>query len=128
MNKEIAQSKILITSRDDIFNERALLEKEDVEKFKLHGFNKDACDKYLHKKFKGLTDPEKYATQTLELVKPITNLSESNERILPFIVETFATQIYDSSENLYEISQASYSNEKKYECTDGVIDFLYFQS
>lgn len=126
LNKEIAQSKILITSRDDIFNEEYLLEKEHIEKFRLHGFNKEACDKYLQKKFKGLSNPEKYAAQTLELVKPITDLSESNERILPFIIETFATQIYDSSENVQEVSHDSYANEKKYASANGVVDYFVF--
>lgn len=126
LNKEIAQSKILITSRDDIFNEKYLLEKEDIEKFKLHGFNKEACDKYLQKKFKGLSNPEKYVSRTLELVKPITDLSEDNERILPFIIETFATQIYDSKENLQEISHDSYANEKQYASANGVVDYFVF--
>lgn len=126
LNNEIAQSKVLITSRNDIFNNEHFLKKEDIEKFKLHGFDKETCDKYLLKKFNGFSDPKKYANQTLELVKPIADLSGNNERILPFIIDTFATQIYDNSDDAHGISYESYSNEKDYESSIGVVDFFVF--
>ncbi|MFM5113609.1 TIR domain-containing protein [Aeromonas hydrophila] len=126
LNKELGQSKIVITSRNDIFNEKSLLEEDEIEKFKLIGFDRDTCQKFLLKKFKEFIDPQKYCDQVFELVKPISDFSENNDRILPFIVDLFATQVHSGISSDSTISTSKYKEEKTYESNDGVIDYLVF--
>lgn len=126
LNEQLGQSKIIITTRNDVFNEKLLSEDSRIEKFKLLGFDKQTCDKYLMRRFRKYPEPDKLCLQVYDLIKPINEFSKNEDRILPFIIDLFSTQLEDSDTPSGAITFSSFKAEKDYDSNDEVIDYLVF--
>lgn len=126
LNEQLGQSKIIITTRNDVFNEKLLSEDSRIEKFKLLGFDKQTCDKYLMRRFRKYPEPDTLCLQVYDLIKPINEFSKNEDRILPFIIDLFSTQLEDSDTPSGAITFSSFKAEKDYDSNDEVIDYLVF--
>ena len=90
LNKELCSSKIIITTRSDVFDDELMQKCDELKKYTLRGFDSTACRKYLERRFKAYDNPKEVVEKALSHITPIISKDEG-KRILPFVVDLLST-------------------------------------
>lgn len=124
LNSELASCRIIITSRNDVFDADTIDKYDGLTKYNLLGFDREACNKYLIRRFKGYNAPEDMLKKVIANIEPLIS-SDENKRILPFVVDLLSTLVEDSVEdNSLDINLSFHG--KEYECNTGITDYLVY--
>jgi len=123
LNKQLGNGKILLTSRNDIFSGDILLDKDEIKKVTLLGFDKQTCVKYLEKRFRKYPNSANYIELVMKNVSQML-LSEENEHVLPFFIDLISRLVEES--NGVSVDFDLSFNEKKYESNTELIDCLVY--
>lgn len=124
LNSELASCRIIITSRNDVFDADEIEKYDGLTKYNLIGFDLDACNKYLNRRFRGYESPDDMLKKVIANIEPLIS-SDENNRILPFVVDLLSTLVEDSvEENSLDINLSF--RGKKYESNTGIIDYLVY--
>jgi len=123
LNRQLASCKIVITSRNDVFDLTLMEKYEHLDKFQLLGFDESACESYLKKRFRNLPQPEALKRKVLSNIKPLLK-SDENQRILPFVVDLLSSLVEDSSNE--EVSIKLSFDGKNYESNEDITDYLVY--
>ncbi|MDX8130124.1 TIR domain-containing protein [Methylomonas sp. OY6] len=124
LNNELASSKIIVTSRNDVFNEAITAKYENIDKYNLLGFDNKACDKYLKKRFGKYDNSEKMIRKVLSNIEPLI-IKDKDERIMPFIVDLLSSIVEDASENDDIRLDLSFDG-KDYKSNEDITDYLVY--
>tara|TARA_R110002167_G_C12702038_1_gene653666 strand:+ start:5491 stop:8352 length:2862 start_codon:yes stop_codon:yes gene_type:complete len=125
LNKQLTSCKILITSRNDVFDLKLMEKYKNINKYYLLGFDEGACEKYLSRRFRNLDYSEVMKRKVLDNVKPLID-SDDNQRILPFVVDLLSTLAEDSSSDQDSVSIDLTFDGKKYESNEDITDYLVY--
>jgi hypothetical protein len=123
INNQLGNSKIILTSRNDIFAGESLKEKEEIKKLNLLGFDEITCHKYLKKRFKKHPDLNVYCDSVMSHVKQILT-SEENDHVLPFFVDLISELVEENEGK--EINFDLSLQDKNYESNSEIIDCLVY--
>ncbi|AVQ86232.1 hypothetical protein C7R88_02250 [Plesiomonas shigelloides] len=123
LNCQLASCKIVITSRNDVFDFELMEKYEHFDKYQLLGFDESACESYLTRRFRTLQHPEALKQKVLSNIRPLLK-SDENQRILPFVVDLLSSLAEDSSND--EVSIALSFDGKKYESNEDITDYLVY--
>ncbi|MES2675141.1 MAG: TIR domain-containing protein [Pseudomonadota bacterium] len=123
LNSQLASCKVVITSRNDVFD-LALMEKyEHLHRFQLLGFDEAACESYLKRRFRHLSQSESLKNKVLSNIRPLLQ-SDEKQRILPFVVDLLSSLAEDSSDE--DVSIDLSFNGKNYESNEEITDYLVY--
>tara|TARA_R110002050_G_scaffold155828_3_gene283801 strand:+ start:2204 stop:2608 length:405 start_codon:yes stop_codon:yes gene_type:complete len=111
LNRQLASCKIVITSRNDVFDFDLMDKYEHLDKFQLLGFDESACETYLKRRFRNLPQSESLKNKVLSNIKPLLE-SDEKQRILPFVVDLLSSLAEDSTDE--EVNIELSFNGKKY--------------
>ena len=92
LNNELALCKIIITSRNDVFDTGVMDRYDGLNKYYLFGFDISACKKYLNQRFRKYTSSDDMTRKVLKNIKPLIS-SDEHQRILPFVVDLLSTLV-----------------------------------
>ena len=123
LNRQLASCKIVITSRNDVFDLNLMEKYEHLDKFQLLGFDEPACETYLKRRFRNLPKSESLKNKVLSNVKPLLH-SDEKQRILPFVVDLLSSLAEDSTDEDVSI-ELSFSG-KNYESNEDITDYLVY--
>ncbi|MFI0471829.1 NACHT domain-containing protein [Halomonas sp. HMF6819] len=124
LNNELASCRVLITSRNDVFDTQSIENYEGLTKYNLLGFDSEACNKYLERRFRTYESADAMRKKVIANIEPLISADEKN-RVLPFVVDLLATLVEDSFEdNNFEMKLSFHG--KKYESNTGIIDYLVY--
>ncbi len=94
LHNELGSSNILLTTRNNLLINGANLSELNIAKYELLGFDNQACEKYLNKRFRGYENPSLLVQKVLTQVNKV-KLQDQDERIVPFFVDILATVLED---------------------------------
>lgn len=123
LNRQLASCKIIITSRNDVFDFELMEKYEHLDKYQLLGFDESACESYLKRRFKRLAQPEALKQKVLSNIRPLL-ISDEKQRILPFVVDLLSSLAEDSSDDEVNIDLSF--DGKKYESNEDITDYLVY--
>lgn len=124
LNNELASCRIIITSRNDVFDADEIERYEGLAKYNLLGFDLNACNQYLKRRFRDYDSPDDMLKKVIGNIEPLIS-SDENNRILPFVVDLLSTLVEDSiEENSRDINLSFHG--KKYESNTSIIDYLVY--
>jgi hypothetical protein len=123
LNRQLASCKIVITSRNDVFDFDLMDKYEHLDKFQLLGFDESACETYLKRRFRNLPQSESLKNKVLSNIKPLLE-SDEKQRILPFVVDLLSSLAEDSTDE--EVNIELSFNGKKYESNEDITDYLVY--
>lgn len=123
LNQQLASCKIVITSRNDVFDFSLMEKYEYFDKYQLLGFDESACESYLNRRFRSLQQSEALKQKVLSNIRPLLK-SDENQRILPFVVDLLSSLAEDSSND--EVSIDLSFDGKKYESNEDITDYLVY--
>ena len=123
INNQLGSSKILLTSRDDIFSSESLDGRDEIKKLTLLGFDEQTCEKYLCKRFNNYAQRQKYTETVMTHIRKILE-QDRDEHVLPFFVDLISGVVEENKgENIsFDLSLQS----KEYESNNGIIDCLVY--
>ncbi|WP_286696011.1 TIR domain-containing protein [Spongiibacter sp. UBA1325] len=123
LNRQLASCKIVITSRNDVFDFELMEKYEHLDKYQLLGFDESACESYLARRFRNLPQPEALKQKVLSNIKPLLK-SDEKQRILPFVVDLLSSLAEDSSDD--EVNIELSFDGKNYESNEDITDYLVY--
>ena len=124
LNNELACCRVVITSRNDVFDSNYIESYETLTKYNLYGFDIEACNKYLERRFRSYSSPDLMRKKVIANIEPLISADE-NKRVLPFVVDLLSTLVEDSVEdNSFDINLSFHG--KIYESNTGIIDYLVY--
>lgn len=125
LNRQLASCKIVITSRNDVFDLNLMEKYEYFDKYCLLGFDELACENYLSIRFKKLEQADILKRKVLSSIKPLID-SDENQRVLPFIVDLLSTLAEESNDDQEVANFALSFDGKKYESNEDITDYLVY--
>lgn len=125
LNNELALCKIVITSRNDVFDVGLMDRYDGLNKYYLFGFDIDACNKYLGRRFRDYPSSEDMTRKVIKNITPLIS-SDEHQRILPFVVDLLSTLVEDSISDGNEIDLTLSFEGKKYESNNDITDYLIY--
>lgn len=123
LNRQLASCKIVITSRNDVFDFELMEKYEHLDKYQLLGFDESACESYLGRRFRKLPQPEALKQKVLSNIRPLLK-SDEKQRILPFVVDLLSSLAEDSSDD--EVNIELSFDGKNYESNEDITDYLVY--
>lgn len=124
LNRELASSKVILTSRNDVFSDELVSEYSNLNKYKLIGFDNETCEKYLRKRFSKFSNSDVMLKKAFNNIEPLISKDE-NQRILPFVVDLLSSLVETS--NAVESFDFQLSFEgKDYESNTDLTDYLVY--
>ncbi|WP_179946537.1 toll/interleukin-1 receptor domain-containing protein [Photobacterium leiognathi] len=124
LNRELASSKVILTSRNDVFSEELASNYSNLNKYKLIGFDIETCRKYLEKRFSKFSNSDWMIRKALNNIEPLITKDE-NQRILPFVVDLLASLIETSNAEEGFDFKLSFEG-KDYESNADLTDYLVY--
>ncbi|ENF8750701.1 TIR domain-containing protein [Vibrio fluvialis] len=124
LNSELASCRIIITSRNDVFDQDTIESYERLTKYNLLGFDLEACNQYLKRRFRGFEFSDVMIKKVTTNIEPLIS-SDENKRILPFVIDLLSSLVEDSVEDNDLDIQLSFRG-KTYESNTGIIDYLVY--
>ena len=79
LNRQLASCKIVITSRNDVFDFDLMEKYEHLDKYQLLGFDESACESYLGRRFRKLPQTEALKKKVLSNIRPLLKSDEKKE-------------------------------------------------
>lgn len=125
LNRQLASCKIVITSRNDVFDLNLMEKYEYFDKYCLLGFDESACESYLSRRFRHLEQADTLKRKVLGSIKPLID-SDENQRVLPFIVDLLSTLAEESDDEQDTVNFALSFDGKKYESNEDITDYLVY--
>ncbi len=125
LNKQLASCKIVITSRNDVFDLSLMKKYENLNKYYLFGFDESACNQYLRRRFKSFEHSEVMIKKVIRNIKPLIE-SDENERVLPFVVDLLSSLVEDSEHDPEDSTFNLSFDGKKYESNEEITDYLVY--
>lgn len=123
LNRQLASCKIVITSRNDVFDLELMEKFEHLDKYQLLGFDESACESYLSRRFRKLAQPDALKQKVLSNIRPLL-ISDEKQRILPFVVDLLSSLAEDSSDDEVNIDLSF--DGKEYESNEDITDYLVY--
>ncbi|MCZ4253040.1 NACHT domain-containing protein [Pseudoalteromonas shioyasakiensis] len=123
LNRQLASCKIVITSRNDVFDFELMEKYEHLDKYQLLGFDESACESYLSRRFRNLPQSEALKQKVLSNISPLLK-SDEKQRILPFVVDLLSSLAEDSSDE--EVNIELSFDGKNYESNEDITDYLVY--
>ncbi|EJB8540397.1 TIR domain-containing protein [Vibrio parahaemolyticus] len=126
INKELASSKVLLTSRNDVISDELYNKFNNINKYTLLGFDKVTCKRYLTKRFSAYEEEskERMIKKSLYNINPLIE-RDSNQRILPFVVDLLSSLVEKSRKNESIDFSLSFDG-KNYESNESLTDYLVY--
>ncbi|BDU34165.1 hypothetical protein TUMSATVNIG1_47740 [Vibrio nigripulchritudo] len=124
LNRELGSSKVILTSRNDVFSHDLASKYSTLNKYKLIGFDSETCEKYLSKRFRKYSNNDWMIKKALNNIEPLITKDE-NQRILPFIVDLLSSLVESSGVEEGFDFQLSFEG-KNYESNSDLTDYLVY--
>ncbi|CAH1598628.1 conserved hypothetical protein [Vibrio owensii] len=124
LNRELASSKVILTSRNDVFSDELVSKYSRLNKYKLIGFDNETCEKYLKKRFLKFSNSDVMLKKAFNNIEPLISKDE-NQRILPFVVDLLASLVETSNVGESLDFQLSFEG-KDYESNADLTDYLVY--
>ena len=125
LNRQLASCKIIITSRNDVFPAELMEKYDNLDKYRLLGFDEDACEKYLTRRFKDLEHKDKLKNKVLNSIRPLIK-SDEKQRIFPFVVDLLSSLAEDFNEDPESAKIDLSFDGKNYESNEEITDYLVY--
>lgn len=124
LHDQLGSSNVLLTTRNSLLIDDIRLAKLDIPKYELLGFDLAGCEKYLRRRFRGKVLETELTERVLSQIRKI-NLSEADERIVPFFADIVATigedQLRESQTKDFELKTDQTSYPSNNDLTDHII-------
>lgn len=125
LNDQLAENRVIITTRDSVFEHLDESIMERFEQYYLRGFDADICERYFKKRFKSLDEAEKLERKAMAMVEPLLQ-QDFHGTIFPCVVDCIATVFEDSIEEGEAPNLLFSMQGKPYPSNEEVKDFLVY--
>lgn len=94
LHEQLGSSRVLLTTRNSLLIDDGRLNELKIAKYELLGFDANACEKYINRRFRGYQDQATLVNKVLTQIEKV-RLHDIEKRVVPFFADIAATVVED---------------------------------